>query len=57
MARLVNSDNPPAHLLLRWDAIRLLDQKLAVLRAEYVSWNDVTLSTDFADDTRANSCA
>ena len=57
MARLVNSDNPPAHLLLRSDAIRLLDQKLAVLRAEYDSWNDATLSTDFADDTRANSRA
>jgi hypothetical protein len=34
--------------------IGLLDQKLAVLRAEYDAWNDVTLSTDFADDTCAN---
>jgi NAD(P)-dependent dehydrogenase (short-subunit alcohol dehydrogenase family) len=47
---LVNSDNPPAHLLLGSDAAKLVDQKLASLRAEYEAWKDVTLSTDFAED-------
>jgi hypothetical protein len=45
------SDKPPAHLLLGADAIKLVDQKLTDLRAEYDAWKDVTLSTDSADDT------
>jgi NAD(P)-dependent dehydrogenase (short-subunit alcohol dehydrogenase family) len=51
LLRLVDSDNPPAHLLLGSDAVKLVDQKLADLRAEYDAWNDVALSTDFANDT------
>jgi NAD(P)-dependent dehydrogenase (short-subunit alcohol dehydrogenase family) len=49
VVKLVNSDNPPAHLLLGSDAVKLVEQKLADLRAEYDAWNDVTHSTDFAD--------
>jgi NAD(P)-dependent dehydrogenase (short-subunit alcohol dehydrogenase family) len=55
--KLVNSDEPPAHLLLGADAIKLVDQKLADLRAEYDAWKDVTLSTDFADSANGNTWA
>lgn len=55
VVRLVNSDNPPAHLLLGSDAITLVDRKLADLRAEYDAWKDVTVSTDFADDSAAGN--
>jgi NAD(P)-dependent dehydrogenase (short-subunit alcohol dehydrogenase family) len=48
IVKLVNSESPPAHLLLGSDAIKLVDQKLTELRAEYDAWKDVTLSTDFA---------
>ncbi|MDH0746041.1 oxidoreductase [Pseudomonas sp. GD03842] len=44
---LVESPNPPAHLLLGSDALRLVEEKLAVLRAEIEAWKPVTLSTDF----------
>ncbi|HEY0182276.1 MAG TPA: oxidoreductase [Rhodopila sp.] len=58
VVRLVNSDDPPAHLLLGSDAARLVDRKLADLRAEYDAWKEVTLSTDFAEDgAAANSWA
>lgn len=50
VVKLVNSDNPPAHLLLGSDAAGLVDRKLADLKAEYDAWKDVTLSTDFTDD-------
>jgi len=53
VVRLVNSPEPPAHLLLGSDAVALVDHKLAELRAEYDAWKDVTLSTDFTEDSRA----
>ena len=53
VVRLVNSPEPPAHLLLGSDAVALVDRKLAELSAEYDAWKDVTLSTDFAEDSRA----
>lgn len=55
VVRLVNSDDPPAHLLLGSDAITLVECKLAELRAEYDAWKDVTLSTDFDDDSAAGN--
>ncbi|HEY0199883.1 MAG TPA: oxidoreductase [Rhodanobacter sp.] len=55
VVKLVNSDNPPAHLLLGSDAIKLVDRKLAELRAEYDAWKDLSLSTDFVDDTGAGN--
>lgn len=47
--KLVESDDPPAHLLLGSDAHTLVQQKLAALQAEFAAWEAVTLSTDFAD--------
>lgn len=44
---LASMEKPPAHLLLGSDAYKLVDEKLAALRAEYDTWKQVTLSTDF----------
>lgn len=49
VVKLVNSDDPPAHLLLGSDAHKLVAEKLASLQAELDAWKDVTLSTDFAE--------
>jgi hypothetical protein len=45
--KLAQADDPPAHLLLGSDAVKLVEDKLASLRAEFDKWKDVTLSTDF----------
>jgi NAD(P)-dependent dehydrogenase (short-subunit alcohol dehydrogenase family) len=50
VVKLVNSDNAPAHLLLGSDAVKLVDQKLAELRAEFDAWKAVTLGTDFGEE-------
>lgn len=46
---LVRSENPPAHLLLGSDALRLVRDKLANLNAEIEAWKDVSASTDFQE--------
>jgi len=46
--KLARNSTPPAHLLLGSDAFKLADEKLALLRAEFDAWKDVTLSTDFS---------
>ena len=46
--KLARNGTPPAHLLLGSDALKLADEKLALLRAEFDAWKDVTLSTDFS---------
>ena len=45
---LAAAEEPPAHLLLGSDALRLVSAKLAGQQAELSSWKAVTLSTDFA---------
>ena len=55
VVKVVNSDNPPAHLLLGSDARTLVDRKIADLKAEYDAWKELTLSTDFDDDASAGS--
>jgi short-subunit dehydrogenase len=47
--KLVDMEDPPAHLLLGSDALRLLEEKLAAQRAELDAGKSLTLSTDFAD--------
>ncbi len=44
---LAEADNPPAHLLLGADALKLASAKLDALRADFDGWTDLTLSTDF----------
>jgi NAD(P)-dependent dehydrogenase (short-subunit alcohol dehydrogenase family) len=46
MLKVAMSDNPPAHLLLGSDAIRLVDDKMKSLQADFNAWKSVSLSTD-----------
>lgn len=44
--RVIESDNPPAHLLLGSDALKLVQDKLAAMSAEIDAWETLTRSTD-----------
>jgi NAD(P)-dependent dehydrogenase (short-subunit alcohol dehydrogenase family) len=44
---LVEADDPPAHLLLGSDALKLAHDKLNTLRIDFDRWKDLTVSTDF----------
>ncbi|MDI9223997.1 oxidoreductase [Pantoea sp. EA-12] len=46
MLAVIESDNPPAHLLLGSDALKLVREKLAAFSAEIDAWESLTLSTD-----------
>ncbi|PAY04852.1 short-chain dehydrogenase/reductase [Bradyrhizobium sp. UFLA03-84] len=48
MLKLALSADPPAHLLLGSDAVRLVEDKMKLLQAEFAAWKDVSLSTDVA---------
>jgi NAD(P)-dependent dehydrogenase (short-subunit alcohol dehydrogenase family) len=45
--RLVESEAPPAHLLLGPDAVAAVGAKLENLRAEIEDWKKISMSTDF----------
>lgn len=47
MLQLVDSPNPPAHLLLGKDAVNFVRNGLAVLESEIDSWESVSTATDF----------
>jgi NAD(P)-dependent dehydrogenase (short-subunit alcohol dehydrogenase family) len=47
MLKVALSADPPAHLLLGSDAVRLVDEKMKSLQAEFDIWKSVSLSTDF----------
>ena len=46
MLNLIEAKNPPMHLLLGSDALRLVREKLDFLKSEFDAWEKVTLSTD-----------
>jgi len=46
MLQLIASNNPPAHLLLGSDALKLVREKLAQLSEEIDQWEALTRSTD-----------
>lgn len=48
MLKVADSDNPPAHLLLGSDVVRLVGEKMKSLQADFNTWNSVSLSTDVA---------
>jgi NAD(P)-dependent dehydrogenase (short-subunit alcohol dehydrogenase family) len=48
MLKVAMSDDAPAHLLLGSDAVRLVDEKMKSLRADFDAWKSVSLSTDVA---------
>ncbi|MGY3589094.1 NAD(P)-dependent dehydrogenase (short-subunit alcohol dehydrogenase family) [Bradyrhizobium sp. USDA 4341] len=48
MLKLALSADPPTHLLLGSDAVRLVEEKMKLLQAEFDAWKSVSLSTDVA---------
>ncbi len=46
MLHVIDSESPPAHLLLGSDALNLVRQKLAELTTEINQWETITRSTD-----------
>jgi NAD(P)-dependent dehydrogenase (short-subunit alcohol dehydrogenase family) len=46
MLDLIAMDNPPPHLLLGSDALRLVTEKLTSLQSDFAAFRDVSLSTD-----------
>lgn len=46
MLAVIDSDSPPAHLLLGSDALGLVREKLTALATEIDAWEEVTRSTD-----------
>lgn len=48
MLKLAMSADPPAHLLLGSDAMRLVEEKIKLLQAEFEAWKSISLSTDVA---------
>ncbi len=47
MLKILADPNPPAHLLLGPDAVKLVTEKLDALKAEIEAWRDLSESTDF----------
>jgi short-subunit dehydrogenase len=47
LLKLLATDNPPVHLLLGSDALKLVREKLDSLASEIAAWEEVTLATDF----------
>jgi hypothetical protein len=46
MLSVIESDEPPSHLLLGSDALGLVREKLSSLGAEFDVWEGITRSTD-----------
>jgi NAD(P)-dependent dehydrogenase (short-subunit alcohol dehydrogenase family) len=46
MLTLIEAENPPMHLLLGSDALRMVREKLDFLKSEFDAWEKLTLSTD-----------
>jgi NAD(P)-dependent dehydrogenase (short-subunit alcohol dehydrogenase family) len=46
MLTLIEAENPPMHLLLGSDALRLVREKLDFLKSEFDAWEKLSLSTD-----------
>jgi NAD(P)-dependent dehydrogenase (short-subunit alcohol dehydrogenase family) len=47
LLRIVTAENPPVHLLLGTDALKLVRDKIDALKKEIEEWEEVTRSTDF----------
>jgi hypothetical protein len=55
LLKLLATENPPVHLLLGSDALKLVREKIDSLASEITAWEDLTLSTDFGSHSSANS--
>jgi NAD(P)-dependent dehydrogenase (short-subunit alcohol dehydrogenase family) len=49
MLDLLDAKEPPPHLLLGSDAVRLVGEKLSSLQNDFTKWREVSLSTDAID--------
>ncbi|MES2072292.1 MAG: oxidoreductase [Pseudomonadota bacterium] len=47
LLKIVEEENPPVHLVLGSDAIKLVREKLSQLSKEIDAWEELSLSTDF----------
>lgn len=47
LLKVLATENPPVHLLLGSDALKLVREKIDSLNGEIAAWEDMTLSTDF----------
>ena len=47
LLEIAESDEPPTHLLLGTDALKLVEQRLAALHDEIQAWEPVSRSTDY----------
>ena len=47
MLKVIDSENPPGHLLLGEDAVRAVREKLALLRGEIDTWETTSIDTAF----------
>lgn len=48
--RVIDADNPPVHLVLGTDALRVVEQGRQRLAEDIAAWADLTASTDFPAD-------
>jgi NAD(P)-dependent dehydrogenase (short-subunit alcohol dehydrogenase family) len=49
LLRIVTAENPPVHLLLGTDALKLVRDKIDALKKEIEDWEEISRSTDFAE--------
>jgi short-subunit dehydrogenase len=47
LLKIIEHENPPTHLLLGYDALKLVLEKLETLNTEFAAWEQMTRSTDF----------
>jgi hypothetical protein len=47
LLKIIEHQNPPTHLLLGNDALKLVREKLQTLNTEFALWEQTTRSTDF----------
>ena len=47
LLKMIEHQNPPTHLLLGNDALKLVREKLETLNTEFALWEPMTRSTDF----------
>ena len=55
LLKLLATENPPVHLPLGSDALKLVREKIVSLASEITAWEDVTLSTDFGSHSAEGS--
>ncbi|MCI2424317.1 hypothetical protein MOQ72_43700 [Saccharopolyspora sp. K220] len=49
LLEILDAPNPPGHLLLGSDALRLVSEARVAVDKEFATWSELTLSTDFPD--------